>query len=485
MSDAAQGGGTVGAPAVSPNTRGDVGATNMPSVPEGAGRKSLSDFNKARRTGDLPARADASRQAPAKQAFQRQTPTSAADWQQSHPQLGIGLNDEARQLASPTNPRTLAEGAEPAAAPAPADPGSEPELDAQGLPQDPANDQGAEEQQEAAPGTLSDAEIIAKFREWEQSDLAPEEIFADKLHPVKVRGQERYVDYNELRQGYMRQADYTQRGQELKQKETQVEGYRKSIEEHFSSVKDPEQFLEIYERNGYSDVLEKVAERIQSRNAEHRSLVIAAGRAAAERLGFSVQDIKAGHADNHRDVIAAMQSTDQRLRQTRAIEIENRKLAYEKQKFEAERQAATHQQEVQKHQQTYDRQLNQLRPGAFKANGIQDNQGNRIAFLRHLGDVINLEGLSPEGITRAQVMAAARSMREELEDRMQQERGNPGQGFMSPQEYRAKQQAEARRAALGPNRVATGAGKPLQAQRATGRSVSDFARQKRAGLLGK
>lgn len=437
----------------------------MPAVPATAGRKSLSDFNRAKRERSLPAR--------------------APETQRAHPTLGLGDNPDGRQLAKPTNPRSPQPGDQAAPQDAhsnePAnDLGSAEEVvDAQAQP---ANDQLEQPDQEAPTGSLSDQEIIAKYREWEQSDLAPEEIFADKLHPVKVRGQERYVDYNELRQGYMRQADYTQRGVELKAKEAQVQQQLKSMQEHFAQAKDPDQFLEIYERNGYGDVLEKVAERVGQRRAEHRGLVIAAGRSTAERLGFTHEQIARGEADNHRDVVAAMQAADARLKQARQVEIENRKLQFERQRFEQERQAATHSQEVQKHQQTYQAQLNQLRPGAFKANGIPDNQGSRIAFLRHLGEVVKMEGLGEGGITRAQTMAAARALREELDDQQLAERGGV---FVSAAEARAREQAKARQAALGPNRVATGAGKPLQAQQRVGKSASDFEAARRNRLLGR
>lgn len=436
----------------------------MPAVPPTAGRKSLSDFKAARREHSLPAKAP-----------------------QAHPELGLRDNPDARQFAKPTNPRSQQEGqAGQPQAQEQADPSAQDAAEQPSLAAPESESAEAPEQQEVQPGQLTDAEIVAKYREWEQSDLAPEEIFADKLHPVKVRGQERYVDYDELRSGYMRQADYTERGNELRKKESQVEGYRKSIDEHFATVKDPNQFLEIYERNGYGEVLEKVAESISQRRAEHKSLVVAAGRAMAERLGFTSDEIRAGKADNHRDVVAAMQRTDERMRQARAVEIENRKLAFEKERFESERQRATHEQEVTKYKQAYDRQISQLRPGAFKANGIQDNQGNRIAFLRHLGEVMRMEGgVGEQGITRTHVMNAARGMREEMEDRRMSESDASAPGMMSPQEARARAQADARRKALGPNRVATGAGRPIQTQGQQAKRASDFHRARQDKLLGR
>lgn len=461
MSETANGAGAVGSPAVSPRTAGDAAsAANMPSVPAETQRGRLSDFLKDRREGKLPV------QAPREQAPQnaaRSPQQTAQQPQNAREHLAEKSRElEARGTESLDEPEQSAEGEQPSLADA---------------------EQPAVEVDEQTPeGSLSDADIIAKYREWEQSDLAPEEIFADKLHAVKVRGQERYVDYGELRQGYMRHGDYQARGNELKQREAAITANEQSYKQHFEAVKDPEQMLEIYERNGYGETLEKVAERIAQRRVEHRSLVIAAGRAAAERLGFSSEEIRAGQADNHRDVVAAMQGTDSRLKQARSIEIENRKLSFERERFESERQAASHAAEVQKNQQTYARQLDQLRPGALKAHGVKDTQQNRVAFLRHLQGVISMEGLGQDGITRAQVMSAARTLREESDDRLQNETGQP---VYSPQEQRAKAQADARRGALGPNRTGTGAGKPLQAQQQQARRPSEFAAMRRNGLLGK
>lgn len=463
MSEVASGGGAVGQPAMTPKTAGDVNAAAMPPVPAGTQRMRLSEFKAAKRDGTLPAQAP--REQLSQQSAQGQQPASRDQPPQSTRER---IAEKSRELEAKQNPDQGAV--------------TEPDVDPSASPEEHADAEQAPVEEQRPEGLLSDADIIAKYREWEQSDLAPEEIFADKLHPVKVRGQDRYVDYNELRQGYMRHGDYTARGNELKQKEQQVAQQQRSIQEHFETIKDPDQMLEIYERNGYSDQLEKVAEKIAQRRVEHRSLVIAAGRAAAERLGFTADEIRQGQADNHREVVAAMQRTDDRLKQTRQVEIENRKLAFERERFHAETQAQKHAQEVAQHQQTYQRQLDQLRPGAFRANGVKDTQQNRVAFLRHLGEVVQLEGLAQDGISRAQVMSAARNLKEESEDRLQ---GEQGLGLGNPAEQRARAQHAQRQSALGPNRVSTGAGKPLQAQQNTARRPSEFAAMRRNGQLGK
>lgn len=440
---------------VSANTAGDAArGVPMPAVPAGVERMRPSDLMKQRRDGTLPAHAPAPQQ-------QQPKPVERPQSTREH------IAEVSRALEARAEPEK-APVEEPQAQP---DPQQQPDAE-------PTPETGEQEPLSA----LSDQDIVAKYREWENSDLAPEEIFADKLHAVKVRGQERYVDYNELKQGYMRHGDYTARGTELKQREQQVQQSEQTYKQHFEAIRDPEQFLEIYERNGYGDTIEKVAERVAERRVEHRSLVRAAGRAMAERLGFTHEQIAAGQADNHRSVVEAMQGADNRLKQARKLEIENRKLAGERERFTEQQKQQKHQAEVQKYHQQYENQLNQLRPGSMKAHGLQDNPQNRAGFVRHLKQVIELEGLADSGITRQQTMSAARALREEQED---ERAGEQGLGALSPREVLARAQAEARRGALPPNRTGTGSGKPLGNPQPTAMRASDFDKQRRAGTLGK
>lgn len=459
--------GEVGAPsAAHPNTANDAAnGAAMPAVPPGVERMRPSDLMKQRRDGTLPAHAP--------------KPSAPAQSTRGHiAEVSRAL--ESKMGSHVTDPEQAGTqfDVEPNQAPAPqaGKQAEQPELGDQQPDLEPASEPGQE-----ALSALSDAEIVAKYREWESSDLAPEEIFADKLHAVKIRGQERYVDYNELRSGYMRHGDYQARGAELKQREQRIEQSEQSYKQHFEAIRDPEQFLEIYERNGYGDTIEKVAERVAERRVEHRNLVRAAGRAMAEKLGFTHQQIQAGEADNHRNVVEAMQAADTRLRQARSLEIENRKLAGERERFNEAQKQQKHQQEVQKYHQQYENQLNQLRPGSMKAHGLQDTPQNRAGFVRHLKQVIELEGLGENGITRAQTMSAARALREEKED----ERAGENQIGMSAREVLARAQAEARRAALPPNRTGTGGGKPMGNPQAAAMRPSDFEKQRRAGTLGK
>lgn len=451
--------GEVGTPAVHANTAGDAArGVPMPEVPQHVERMRASDLARGRREGTLATRAPQPQEQQRDQRTLGQTSAREHIAQKSH-ELEAKPEQEQPSLADAE--------------------GQQNELDENGQPQE-----GQEGVEASSPAALADAEAAAKYREWQQSDLYPEEL-AGKMHEVTVRGQKRYVDTAELRQGYIRHSDYTARGKELAQREESVTQYRSSMDQHFEAIKDPEQFLEIYERNGYGDTLEQVAERVAARREEHRSIVIAAGRSAAERAGFTAEQIRAGEADKDRRVYEAMEKADARLRQARAVEIENRKLSAQHERVQSETAAAKQAAETAALHENYTRQIGQLRPGAFAAFGIRDTPQNRTAFMRHLGDAVSMAGgINNDGITREHVMNAGRVMKEELEDKMERERSDARPEYLSPAEWRAKQQAEARAQALSPKRTGTGGGKPLQPQQSASLRASDFEKMRREKRLG-
>lgn len=461
----------VGSPAVgSPVTGNDAArGADMPSVPANVERMRPSDFMKARREGTLSP--GARREAP-KSTREHIADVSRVLEQRGNERSGQHVTDKSQagtQFDKPQGSETALDQAKQTEQPAEAQPET-----AEAAP-------AAEEEGQEALSALSDQEILAKYREWEQSDLFPDEMLG-KMHEVKVRGQTRYVDTNELRQGYMRHSDYTQRGNELRAKEQRFSEQESFYKQHFEAIRDPGQMLEIYERNGYGDQLEKVAEMIAERRVEHRSLVRAAGHAAALKAGFTNEQIALGQADNHRVVVEAMQRADARLKATRQTEIQNRKLQAENERTRAQQQQAQHAQEVSKHQETYARQLAQLMPGALKSIGLQPSPQNDAALKRCIGEVIALEGgIGNDGITRRHVMAAAKNLAEEREDRQLAERGGV---FLSAQEARAAQQAASRQA-LPPTRTGTGGGRPLGNTQTQAMRASDFEKARRAGTLGK
>lgn len=457
MADVNGGGGAAAAPA--PGV-----VTNMPAVPKDVQPKRASDLARERgqrSLGGAPAQA---------------VPTTGKG------RVGAFADKiEARQTE--IREERAAKEAPPAAEPKdPNAPEETPSLTGEGAE---GEGDGSELAEPKVPGKLTDAEVLAKYREWEDSSFFPEDL-ASKMHEVKVRGQTRYVDTNELRKGYMRHGDYVDRGKELTTKEAEVTNYRKAMDTHFEAIKNDEQFLDIYERNGYSDVLEKVADRVHARRKEQNMIVRSAGLARAQQLGFTAEEIQAGKADNHRDVVAAMQSTQAQLKRSHALEIENRKLQFERDQVKQQHDERVRQERVSQHEQVFTKQLDQLRPVALKAHGIQDSPANRKVFVRHLKEVLATEGGLPDsGFSQKIVMSAAQAMKEELEDRQLSEQdGNPG--FLSPAEFKARQEAAKRQGKpLGPNRSGGGLGKPIAGQGTQAKRPSDLQREMLNRSLGR
>lgn len=338
---------------------------------------------------------------------------------------------------------------------------------------------GEQEQQPQAeePTALDDLAALNKFREWETSDMFPEEL-NDKLHEVKVNGQLRYVDTNELRQGYMRGGDYRRFYQEAQQHMQQAQQVQQSMRQHFEQVRDPKTMLELYERNGYGDTLLQVAHMIADRERGNMRIVRAAMTAEMQRLG--VQD------DRDHRIQQVKTDTEARIKKMNEAENLARRTEFDKQQLQQEKDAREKQSRMQENQALYERQLNQLRPNAFKAYGLKDTEGNRAALARHIGNVIAVHGFEGN-VTRALVMEAAADLRDELDQRMAAEQGQGG--AMSPEDWKRAslhQKGEVQRntgRVLPPNRAGLGGGKPLGnlggKQRGTVRDLETMVRNNR------
>lgn len=307
-----------------------------------------------------------------------------------------------------------------------------------------------EEQQEAQPEaavSLDDRKALEKFRQWEQDDMFPAELEA-KLHEVKVNGQVRYVPTSELRQGYMRGGDYRRAYNEVQTQQQAIARERQSIQQHFQAINDPGQMLEIYERNGYGQTLEKMTDLIVERRQQRKAIIEGAGIAAMRALGMRQADW------NHKDVVAAMQQAEQRLIASHNADIRQRQLDFRERQMQLQQQNQQNQQQQSQYQALYDRQITQLRPNAFRAYGIPDTAGNRQALYRHIKGVVSTIPLGEAGITRQHVMAAASDLKDELDDVISRERGLDGKS-------QAQMLKRATSQPLPPNRVGGGGGNPL------------------------
>ena len=443
----------------------------MPSVQNPNERASLDDFQRVMREKNEAA--DRAAQQRAQAARQPQTARGRVG------EFSRRLEASQEAAATPGEPRQKA-GEQPAEEqqgepnqfkPAPeGQPGEEQE----------AQGEGAQEGQEQELPKLADQEALAKYREWDDSDLFPEELEDKWLTEVKPNGVVKYVTQKELKQGYIRGADWARMGEANKQMEGRLQAYEAERTKHFESIRDPNTMLEVYERNGYTDTLEKVAELIQERKKSDMGMIRAAGLAEAARLGIT--DLR--QAESHRDVIAAMERTAANIKRMRQVEINERRNQFDRQNIDRQQQEAQRMQRVSQMHQTFDNQLNQLRPAAFRAYGIKNDKGNVQAFNRHIGRLIQINGFSGN-ITRELVMEAAKNFREELDDerRAEQSLSANSNGVMSPKEQRARQQAAARAQALPPNRRGSGAGNALGSQegqkRGSLRDLEAFVRSQR------
>lgn len=247
-------------------------------------------------------------------------------------------------------------------------------------------------------------EAADKWRALEDSAELPPEL-AEKLWTVKPNGREQQVTIDEMAKGYMRLSESTRRSQQLDQREEQVAQSEQRFENFFQSIRDPNNFLEVFERQLGPEVLDKALEIRQARRDEDISIIEAAGIATMRRFGVDKHDPR---------VREAMLATKARISRERQLDIETRKLAAKNRELEARTQQEDSSKRVAEMQATYKRQLDQLVPTAFKAARIRDNVKNRDAHIDHLRALMRRQNTAT--ITRELVAEAARAVREELED---------------------------------------------------------------------
>jgi hypothetical protein len=332
-----------------------------------------------------------------------------------------------------------------------------------------------EPEKEAKPADISldDRAALERYREWEKGDMFPKEL-EGKLHEITVNGMVEYKDTAELRRGYQRGSDSRRQWAEANTLREQAQAERAQVQQHFEAIRDHDTFVEMYERNGFDfQWMEGLAKRIARDVDDRIRLTRAAGLVEMQRYG--TQDW-----NDHR-VQAAMQRAEQNWARARQADALQRRLDYERQQFDGRRKEQESQANVQQLAAQYNNQLNQLRPAAFRAYGIEMNKGNIDALSRHLGNVIQQKGFNGS-ITRELVMEAASDLSEELGDRLNQERAGRGQPPMSPQQWAAQRQSTGQ--PLPPNRIAGGGGNQTQGKDQPRKSAADFERELRQRRMG-
>lgn len=261
----------------------------------------------------------------------------------------------------------------------------------------------------AEPAQLADVDLLAKARGWEQSEYLPPE-FLDKLIEVEIKlddGSKRteIVSAKEMKDGYLRQSALSRAQTRIHHERQQMQARDQNVRAHFEKIQDPDAFLQEYEDRGYGKVLENVAIRIAERRVAEREFVNAAGIAAMQKHTCD---------QNDRRVYDAMQRAEKQVNESRDRAVELRRLGAERDQLAARRKQEDQQTGVNELAGTMRKQLDQLRPMAFRANRIHDNASTQKEFARHL--LAQMEVAGSYEVTRDAVMTAARTLAEELED---------------------------------------------------------------------
>lgn len=257
---------------------------------------------------------------------------------------------------------------------------------------------------------VPDVDLLAKARDWQASEYLPEE-FLGKLIEVEIKlddGSKRteLVTAKEMRDGYLRQSALSRAQTRIHQERQQMHARDQNVRAHFEKIRDPDAFLQEYEDRGYGPVLEAVAVRIAERRVMDRDMVAAAGIAAMQRYQCD---------ENDRRVWESKQRADREIRAQREREVELRRIQAERDALASRSRVDDQQAGVAEMAATYRKQLEQLRPIAFKAFRVHDNPATQKEFARHL--LAQLEVAGNYEITRDAVMTAARTLSEELADR--------------------------------------------------------------------
>lgn len=311
---------------------------------------------------------------------------------------------------APKNTSVVPQPTAPAAAAAdpnapPPDPNAPP---AEGDPNaPPAGDQAAPIERQLSP---EDHEKWLKLKSHLDNGTLPEE-FEQVMVPLKNGDQVEYETLKEVREGRMRHKDHMRGVQQRDAERIQEQEHRRSYEQHFESIRNPETgheaMYDIYTRNGMRPQLMKLAEKFAQE--EQQDIDTANGIAYAVMMRLGITDGRDYRVQEARQKALTKAQNDR---------IEGDKSRSEKFEIERLRKQNQARQQEGKTKQEMDvqrNQLNQLRPRAFEATGLDhEHAAHRDAFDHWLGIFIRTEhhkAVSPE-----LVMRAARAAKEDLAD---------------------------------------------------------------------
>lgn len=307
---------------------------------------------------------------------------------------------------------------DPSAEPAPADPNAPTDPSA---PVDPNAEPPA-----AAAITAEDLELLAKAKAWLASDEIPEE-FAQRLVALKNGDDIEYEPFDEVRAGRMRQRDYTRAMQQHTREKEAWKADESFYKNHFQAIFNDENegasggdaMYEIYTRAGKRKQLLALGTRLAREEQQIIDGANGLGYAIMQRMG--IQD------PNDYRVQSAVKREYERRHSELDREARTRAMVFENQQL---KKNVTERQEENKHEEFFASQrksLEQLRPRAFQALGLNHEDPNhRQQFNVYLGAILRQEKL--DRVSPELVMKAARAAREEIEVQRKRISGQNGNG---------------------------------------------------------
>lgn len=283
----------------------------------------------------------------------------------------------------------------------------------------------SEETQALAPEQLGE-----KAQKWTSEPNLDMEAFGSKLVELKTKDGVAYKTVDELRDGNMRQIDYSRSMQEVKLKDQQVTEAIGQFNGFLESVKtDPAQFLEAFERNFGSDYMMKVAVLMAEREQQDlryvRGVATAAAQEHMERYGLPENDPRVVQASQQ-----ASEQMRQRIAADRKSQMERDSIERQRQQFEADQKKVESEKLQQGLMERYQRQVAQLAPTALKALGLNwDHKDVKLGYWGCLKQVLSNSGSND--ITRQVAVDAATLLSEAMADQRAQYRvpqASTGQG---------------------------------------------------------
>lgn len=312
-------------------------------------------------------------------------------------------------------------------------------LKSKGQPEDPADPSKSLQEQAESDAKSLDEWMKAK------DDIMLSELFEDKLVEVPWgEGKTKSVPVSEMKNGYMRQLDYTRNQQRVAQVERQAQQHNQNINRFLTDLSNPQTMRATLEDLGYGEIFETAAQGLYQERLEQ------------EKIFYDLQ--KKGASPEHLKLLR------ENAMAARASNVATRKLTRERDAALAQRQQEDVQAQQNQEAQQLSNQLAQLRPAAFKRLQMPDDAVHQAAFQEQFLAILQVGGGKGRHL-REIVLDAANAAKQYVEDRV----GN----------YQVQAEQERQRAA--------GQAQPFSPQRLAGPAPREGngvtpARQKRLGL---